>query len=78
MNKQELINLINSKNYLEWSQDKKYFYERGTYYLSHGEYARPTYSIRRYKDGYGIHIETYYYQGTLRAKQTGRMNAINL
>lgn len=69
---------VNSKEYLEWSDDRKYFYERGTYYLSHGEYARPIYKLRKYKDGWGVHKETYYYQGTVRAVQSGRINIINL
>lgn len=33
----------------------------GAYLLSKGEYARPEYVIRRYKDGWGIKI-TYFYE----------------
>lgn len=48
----------------------------GTYYLSHGEYSQPDYRPSRYKDGWGISIERYYYPGTINVP-TGR-HRINL
>jgi hypothetical protein len=49
--------------------------ERGTYYLSHGEYERPTYRVRktRNSDDYYIRAEYFYYSGTFYAKQSGPM-----
>jgi hypothetical protein len=49
------------------------FWETGTYYLSHGEYERPDYCVRRYKDGWGVHMTHYYYAGTLYAPEDGRL-----
>ena len=39
----------------------------GTYYLNHGEYARPTYSVVKYRDGYAVKVSYYYYRGTFYA-----------
>jgi hypothetical protein len=49
------------------------FARKGTYYLWHGEYARPDYRVRRYKDGWGVHVKHYYYAGTLYAPEDGRL-----
>lgn len=46
----------------------------GTYYLSHGEYSPPIYTPRRYKDGWGVHVEYYYYPGTYAAPEDGRVS----
>lgn len=39
----------------------------GIYYLNHGEYARPTYSVVKYRDGYAVKVSYYYYSGTFYA-----------
>ena len=39
----------------------------GTYYLNHGEYARPTYSVVKYRDGYAIKVSYFYFRGTFYA-----------
>lgn len=39
----------------------------GTYYLNHGEYARPTYSVVKYRDGYAVNVSYFYYRGTFYA-----------
>ncbi len=39
----------------------------GTYYLNNGEYARPTYSVVKYRDGYAVKVSYYYYRGTFYA-----------
>lgn len=39
----------------------------GTYYLNHGEYARPTYSVVKYRDGYAVKVSYFYYRGTFYA-----------
>ncbi len=49
------------------------FWPRGPYYLSHGEYSSPEYTPRRYKDGWGIHVKYYYYQGNPLAPKDGRL-----
>ena len=47
--------------------------DTGTYYLSHGEYERPTYRVRKTRncDDYYIRAEYFYYSGTFYAKQSG-------
>lgn len=35
--------------------------ETGTYILSHNEYSSPDYVPTRYKDGWGIGMQSYYY-----------------
>lgn len=39
----------------------------GTYYLNHGEYARPSYSVVKYRDGYSVKVSYFYYRGTFYA-----------
>ena len=39
----------------------------GIYYLSHGEYARPMYSVVKYRDGYAVKASYFYYPGTFYA-----------
>ena len=39
----------------------------GTYYLNNGEYARPTYSAVKYRDGYAVKVSYFYYMGTFYA-----------
>lgn len=51
-----------------------YYYRKGVYMLRHGEYDRPDYMPRRYKDGWGIHCEQYYYRGTFNARKSCRVN----
>lgn len=41
----------------------------GTYYLNHGEYARPSYSVVKYRDGYAVKVSFFYYLGTFYAKR---------
>lgn len=53
---------------------KVYFYPSGTYYLSHGEYAQPDIVPRRYADGWGVHVEYFYYVGTLNGRGSGRVD----
>lgn len=36
----------------------------GVYYLNHGEYARPTYSVVKYRDGYAVKVSYFFYRGT--------------
>ncbi len=50
------------------------YFDRGEYVLNHGEYSQPDYVPRRYKDGWGIHANYYYYQGTYHAPRDGRVN----
>lgn len=48
-------------------------YDSGTYYLHHGEYSRPNYSVRkiRNENAFGIYVTRYYYPTTLNAKKDG-------
>ena len=70
--KREAIEFLRSVEELE-EGEPGVFYETGAYYLSHGEYARPDYRVRRYKDGWGVHVTYYYYPGTLYAPEDGRL-----
>lgn len=45
----------------------------GIVLLQHGQYSRPTHHIRKYKDGWGLHIKHYYYAGTLNAPADSRI-----
>ena len=49
----------------------------GTYYLAHGEYARPDYTVRKVRGGdrYYIHARRYYYSGTFGAGKSGPLTA---
>ena len=49
----------------------------GTYYLNHGEYERPDYTVRklRGKNGYYIHAGYFYYSGTFFARKNGPLLA---
>jgi hypothetical protein len=50
--------------------------DAATYYLAHGEYARPHYTARKMRgeDEYYIHARYYYYSGTFHAKQNGALD----
>ena len=39
----------------------------GTYYLNHGEYARPLFSVVKYRDGYAVKVSYFYCRGTFYA-----------
>jgi len=72
--KSEALNYLRSIPELEESTKRPgIFWRRGTYYLNHGEYDRPEYSVRRYKDGWGIHVAYFYYPGTFYAPKDGRL-----
>jgi hypothetical protein len=47
----------------------------GTYYLAHGEYARPDYTVRKVRGGdrYYIHARRHYYAGTFYAGKSGAL-----
>lgn len=52
--------------------------ESGTYYLAHGEYERPDYSVRkvRRENRYYIHARRYFYAGTIYATKSGPVDAM--
>lgn len=47
-----------------------------TYYLAHGEYARPDYTVRKVRGGnkFYIHARRYYYGGTFNARPSGPLS----
>ena len=69
--KQEAENFLNSIAFLE--NNKGNYSPAGTYYLANNEYARKYYTVRKYKDGYGIHCVHSYYPGTYNAAKSGRI-----
>lgn len=70
--KQEAIDFLERNGYTKMESGS--YYAPGLYYTSHGEYERPDYTPRRYKDGWGIHAEYYYFPGTLYAPKDGRVS----
>lgn len=61
-------------DYYEGSRTLEQSWEqKGRYYTySRGEYCRPDYVLRRYKDGWGVKIRYYYYCDTLFAPKDRR------
>jgi len=51
--------------------------DSGTYYLTHGEYERPDYSVRKIRGqaGYYIRARYYYYSGTFYTRKDGPLLA---
>lgn len=47
--------------------EEKNYEISGTYYLNHGEYARPTFSVVKYRGGYAVKVSYFYYRGTFYA-----------
>lgn len=74
--KKELCDWCDSQEELDSLLDGKGWCLTGTYYLSHGEYNRPHYYPRRYKDGWSLHGEFYFYSGTFGAPKDGRIDYI--
>jgi hypothetical protein len=69
--KPELIAWLERNGFEQMSNGN--WYLPGRYDLSHGEYERPDYAPRRYKGGWSLHATYYYFAGTLRAKEDGRV-----
>lgn len=73
--KKEAAEFLHNKKlcYYEGSRTREQFWSvSGMYVYSHGEFARPEYVLRRYKDGWGIKIIYYYYCDTLFAPKDRR------
>lgn len=74
--KLEALNFLASQENLRSNIKGDKYFPGGTYYLSHGEYSQPDYSPRKYKEGWGIHIENYYYAGTFNVPKSGRVETM--
>lgn len=50
--------------------------DSATYYLAHGEYERPTYTVRKVRGGseYYIHAKRFYYSATFYARPSGPLS----
>lgn len=70
--KQAVIDYLRELPELTWLESRQCALPAGIYYLSHGEYAKPTYCPRKYKDGWGVHVKYHYYYGTFHAPKDGR------
>lgn len=73
MTKRELFVSLKNAGFQQMSKPSKWFVP-GTYICHHGEYDRPTYHVRKYKDGYGVHVEYFYYPGTFHAPKDHRLS----
>ena len=62
-----MIKKFMSRELAEQVADEKNAAISGTYYLNHGEYARPSYSVVKYRDGYAVKVSFFYYPGTFYA-----------
>jgi hypothetical protein len=69
--KAELIAACRAADLDETSDGR--FYESGTFVCPHGCYERPDFTPRKYKDGWSLHVNYYYYRGTLYAPKDGRI-----
>ena len=62
-----MIRIFFTRRLAEQVAEEKNSAISGTYYLNHGEYARPTYSAVKYRDGYAVKVCYFYYRGTFYA-----------
>ena len=69
--KAELIEWLERNGFWQLSNGSWYF--SGRYDLSHGEYERPDYTLRKYRCGWSLHAKYYYFPGTFYAKEDGRV-----
>lgn len=74
--KEETEQALNTVTWL--SEDEGIWSFDGTYHLRNGEYARPTYTPKEYKDGWGIEAKHYFYEGTYTNCSDGRINVTEL
>lgn len=72
--KKETLEYLDSLDTLVSVLDGATYIPKGIYYLAHGEHAKPTYTPRRYKDGWGIRVDYNYYYGTFNAPKSGRVD----
>lgn len=68
--KKEAAEFMHSNSRLKYHKGIESVFEQtwsfsGQYTCSQGEYARPDFVLRRYKDGWGIKIIYYYFHSTL-------------
>lgn len=62
-----MIKKFMSRDLARHVEDEKNSEISGIYYLNNGEYARPTYSVVKYRDGYAVKVSYFYYRGTFYA-----------
>jgi hypothetical protein len=72
--KKEATEFLNARDDIEISRSGEFYFPSGIYYLAHGEYSKPDYVPRRYKDGWGIHRTVYFLPGTCYAPKDGRVD----
>lgn len=70
-----MINTFSTRRLAEQVSEEKNSAISGTYYLNHGEYARPTYSVVKYRDGYAVKVSYFYYRGTFYAPKNHLLTA---
>lgn len=70
-----MIKTFSTRRLAEQVAEEKNSAISGTYYLNHGEYARPTYSVVKYRDGYSVKVSYFYYRGTFYAQKNHLLTA---
>lgn len=72
--KREAVEFLNSIDWLYSHSDDKKWSTNLTYHLAHGEYSSPDYMPRRYKTGWAISVDRFYYGGTYNTTPSGRID----
>ena len=72
--KKQALDFLESIDWLTSHSNGKKYSSNRTYYLNHGEYAKPAYYPVKYKDGWAIKADYFYYGGTVGARKDGRMD----
>ena len=72
--KKQAVEFLESISWLDSHSDGKKYSSNRTYYLNHGEYSQPDYYPVRYKDGWAIKADYFYYTDTIGARKDGRMD----
>jgi len=69
----EAMALLVEAGYLEKHSTKDVWWPAGTYYLKHGEYAKPEYRLRKRHgmNEWYVYARYFFYHGTLHAPQNG-------
>ena len=72
--KEEVRDFLDNECGMNPHSGGRWYSRPGMYVLGHGEYDRPDYQPRKYKDGWGIHVRYYHYAGATNVPEDGRVD----